>query len=104
MPDLSYTLSANYDAGIASLGVSATGVSSSTDGGGIVYPGGTTFNGNIKVRPLEALELGLNIYNLFNRFDLRGNGGIANSGVNPVVIGGAPVIGRTVTASVRYNF
>ena len=52
----------------------------------------------------DALELGINVYNLFNKFDLRGNGGIANSGVNPVVIGGAPVLGRTVTASVRYNF
>ncbi|MFM2300555.1 MAG: hypothetical protein RLZZ84_291 [Pseudomonadota bacterium] len=104
MPDLSYTVSANYDAGLVGLGVSATGVSSATDSNGNIYPGGTTFNGNVKVRPMEALELGLNLYNLFNKFDLRGNGGIANSGVNPVVIGGAPVLGRTLTASVRYNF
>jgi len=104
MPDLSYTVSANYDAGLVAAGLAATGVSSSTDGNGNVYPGGTTFNGNIKVRPMESLELGLTLYNLFNKLDLRGNGGIANAGVNPVVISGAPVIGRTLTASVRYNF
>jgi outer membrane receptor protein involved in Fe transport len=53
---------------------------------------------------MKDLELGLQVYNVFDTFDLRGNGGIADPTANPVVIGGAPALGRTVSASVRYNF
>ncbi|MCH7630166.1 MAG: TonB-dependent receptor, partial [Proteobacteria bacterium] len=56
------------------------------------------------VYPIDNLELGVQVYNVFNTFDLRGNGGIANLGSNPAVISGAPALGRTVSASVRYNF
>ena len=104
IPDLSYTAGANYDiAEIASVGVNVTGVTSQVNGG-FEYPGGKTFGGNIKVMPLPNIELGMNVYNLFDTFDLRGSGGVSDAGVTPAVIGGAPVLGRTFTASVKYKF
>ena len=105
LPDLTYTLSANYDFNDkVTAGLNATGQTDAIDDAGNVYPAGNTFGAVIRVRPLEKLELGVQVYNLFNKFDLRGNGGISDSSVNPTVIGGAPVVGRTVTATVRYNF
>ncbi len=104
IPDLTYTVNANYDlADTASFGLNATGQSSSFDGVR-VYPGGTVFGGNVRISPVENLELGIQAYNLFNKFDLRGNGGIADNSVTPSVISGAPAIGRTFTASVKYKF
>lgn len=104
LPDLTYTVSANYDFNIVSVGLNASGQSSAFDGGTLVYPGGTTLGGNIRVRPIENLEVGVQAYNLFNRLDLRGNGGVGDGSVSPAVISGAPAIGRTFTASVRYSF
>jgi outer membrane receptor protein involved in Fe transport len=104
IPNLSYTLGAKYALGTqVSVGLDATGVSSEVNGGN-TYPGGTTFNGNIKFSPLKNLEMGADVYNLFNSFDFRGAGGITNAAVTPAVIGGAPVIGRTFTGSVKFKF
>jgi outer membrane receptor protein involved in Fe transport len=105
IPDLVYTLSSNYKFNDSiSAGLNATGQSNAIDGANNKYPGSTTFGAVVRYRPIEKLELGLQVYNLFDKFDLRGNGGIADSSVNPTVIGGAPTIGRTVTASIRYDF
>lgn len=100
IPDLSYSLSANYDiAAIASVGVTAVGQSSTFDGA-LTYPGKTVFNTNLKINPIENLELGLNVYNLFDTYDSRGNGnGTFGGGIT-----GTPVIGRTLTGSVRLSF
>jgi outer membrane receptor protein involved in Fe transport len=104
IPDLSYSLSANYDfAEIASFGVTAVGQSGTFDGT-LEYPGKTIFNTNLKVRPMENLELGLNVYNLFNTYDARGNGvGVFQTG-SPAGITGTPVIGQTFTGSLRFSF
>jgi outer membrane receptor protein involved in Fe transport len=105
IPDLSYTVSANYDiADIVTVGVSATGQTNAIDGGGIEYPGKAVFNGVVRVRPIENLELGIQVYNLFDTFDFRGAGGISDNSVNPVVLGGAPALGRTATVSARFSF
>ena len=53
---------------------------------------------------MKNLELGMQVYNLFNRYDLRGSGGPADLSVSPAVIGTGPALGRTVTGSIRYNF
>ncbi len=100
IPDLSYSLSANYDiAEIASVGVTAVGQSSTFDGA-LTYPGKTIFNTNLKVTPIDNLELGINVYNLFNTYDSRGNGnGTFGGGIT-----GTPVIGRTLTGSIRMSF
>ena len=100
IPDLSYSLSGNYDIGsIASVGVTAVGQSGTFDGG-LKYPGKTLFNTNLKVMPIENLELGINVYNLFNTYDTRGNGNGAFGGG----ITGSPAIGRTLTGSIRFSF
>ncbi|ABD26321.1 TonB-dependent receptor [Novosphingobium aromaticivorans DSM 12444] len=105
IPDLIYTLSANYDVGeIATFGLAVTGQTSAIDSAGYEYPGKAIFNPSLRVYPIRNLELGLQVYNVFDTFDLRGNGGIADASVNPTVISGAPALGRTVSASVRYSF
>ena len=105
MPELSYTVQAGYDFGdMVSLGLNATGQSGIIDDGGRSYPGGAVIGADLAVRPVKNLELGVQVYNLFNRFDLRGSGGPADLSVSPAVIGTGPALGRTITGSVRYSF
>ena len=105
IPDLSYTLSANYDINdMITVGLNTTGQTNAIDFQGNEYPGGAVFGGVLRVSPIENLELGMQVYNLFNKFDLRGNGGIADPSVSPTVISGAPALGRTFTGSVKYKF
>jgi outer membrane receptor protein involved in Fe transport len=100
IPDLSYSLSGNYDfSDMASFGLTAVGQSSTFDGA-LEYPGKTIFNANLKVMPIDNIELGINVYNLFNTYDARGNGnGTFGGGIT-----GTPVIGQTFTGSVRFSF
>jgi outer membrane receptor protein involved in Fe transport len=105
LPDLTYTLSTNYTADMFTLGLAATGQTSVRDDPGNIYPGGTIFNGNVTFRPVKNVEIGLQAYNLFNKLDFRGNGSnVADATVNPIVITGTPVIGRTFTASAKFSF
>lgn len=105
MPDLVYTLQASYDiADVASLGLNVTGQSSIVDDAGRQYPGGAVIGASLRITPLPNVEVGIQAYNLFNRYDLRGSGSIADGSVNPVVIGTGPALGRTLTASVKYSF
>jgi hypothetical protein len=106
LPTLTYTLSANYDNdGMFAAGLAATGQSSVRDDPGNVYPGGIIFNGNVLVRPIKNLELGIQAYNLFNRLDFRGNGSnVADGTVSPIVVTGTPVVGRTFAASAKFKF
>ena len=105
MPDLIYTMQASYDFGdMVTLGVNATGQSNIIDDAGRQYPGGTVVGLDLTVRPLKNLELGVQGYNVFNRYDLRGSGGVADLSVSPAVIGTGPALGQTWTASVKYSF
>lgn len=105
MPDLVYTIQASYDlAEKATLGVNVTGQSSIIDDAGRSYPGGAIIGLNLRVMPMPNIELGINGYNVFNRYDLRGSGGIADASVSPIVIGTGPALGRTWTASIKYSF
>ena len=106
IPDLSYSLSASYDFGdYATLGLSATGQSSIVDDALREYEGKTTFNGSLRVTPIENLQFVLNIYNIFNTYDLRGNGAtLVNGSSTPAIVSGTPVPGRNISASVRLSF
>ncbi len=105
MPDFIYTVQANYDfAEMVTFGVSTTGQSSIIDDAGRSYPGGAVVGVNMAIRPVENLEFGIQGYNVFNRYDLRGSGNLADSSVSPVIIGTSPALGRTWTASVKYSF
>ena len=101
LPDLSYTLSANYDFGdMATFGINTTGQTSVLGDDGNVYPGSATFGAVLQVRPVKNLELGVQAYNLFNKYDLRGAGNRVDNGL----ISGGAALGRTFTGSVRYSF
>lgn len=101
LPDLTYTVSANYDIGeMATVGLNATGQTNVLGDDGNVYPGATTVGANLAVRPVKNLELGVQVYNLFNKYDLRGAGNQVTSGL----ISAGAALGRTVTGSVRYSF
>ena len=106
IPDLSYTLSASYDfSELVTLGASATGQSNVVDDAGRSFEGKAIFNAFVRAHPLENLEVGLNINNLFNTFDIRGNGAnLVNGTSTPALISGTPAPGRYVTGSVRLTF
>ncbi|WP_435418289.1 TonB-dependent receptor [Parerythrobacter aurantius] len=106
IPDLSYSLSASYDFGdLATFGLSATGQSSVVDDALREFEGKTTFNASLRINPMENLQFGLNVYNIFNTYDLRGNGAtLVNGGVTPAIVSGTPVPGRNISASVRLSF
>ncbi len=105
LPDLIYTVQANYDFNdLVGFGVSASGQSNIIDDGGRSYPGGAVIGVNLTIHPMENLEFGIQGYNVFNRYDLRGSGNIADGSVTPVVIGTGPALGRTWTASVKLGF
>ncbi|PKB13477.1 outer membrane receptor protein involved in Fe transport [Novosphingobium kunmingense] len=105
MPDLVYTVQANYDIlDAATLGLNVTGQTSIIDDAGRQYPGGAVVGVNLRVMPLSNIELGIQGYNVFNRYDLRGSGNIADGSTSPIVLGTGPALGRTWTASVKYSF
>ncbi|MBU6268329.1 MAG: TonB-dependent receptor [Sphingomonadales bacterium] len=106
IPDLSYTLAANYNVTRQlSLGADLTGVTSTLDGAGNQWPGGTVFGANVKIRPVDNLQIGVNVYNLFNKLTPLGPAGTDFSTGGGGFIGGiSPVLGRSFTASAKFNF
>jgi outer membrane receptor protein involved in Fe transport len=103
LPDLSYTLSANYDIGeMATFGINTSGQTGTLGDDGNNYPGSATVGAVLRVRPVNNLELGIQAYNLFNKYDLRGPGNLADAAAG--VIGGGATLGRTFTGSIRYSF
>ncbi|MGB7655511.1 MAG: TonB-dependent receptor plug domain-containing protein [Novosphingobium sp.] len=105
MPNLIYTVQASYDVGdMVTVGLNATGQTNIIDDAGRSYPGGVVLGVDFAVRPLPNLELGVQGYNVFNRYDLRGSGGVADLSVSPAVIGTNPALGQTWTASIKYSF
>lgn len=106
IPDLSYTISASYDvADLATLGLSATGQTNIVDDAGRSFAGKTTFNASVRAYPLENFEVALNVNNLFNTFDIRGNGATLVNAAGPdALISGTPAPGRYITASARLKF
>ena len=105
MPNLIYTVQASYDVGEAvTFGMNATGQTNVIDDAGRSYPGGVILGVDLAVRPLPNLELGVQGYNVFNRYDLRGSGGVADLSVSPAVISTGPALGQTWSASIKYSF
>ena len=110
-PKWTYFVSPSYDMGFAAVGLSATGQSDSYISGNIAAPGSTFVNGFVKLRPVKDLELGLNGNNLFNTLGYRANNGsLAVVGPAPGLLAGqaiidnSAVLGRTLTAALRYHF
>ncbi len=106
IPDLSYTVAADYRVtDMVSFGGTLTGVTSTLDGGGIQWPGGSIVGANVKIRPVEHLEIGLSAYNLFNKLTPLGPAGTDFAQGGGRFIGGiSPALGRNFNASVRLTF
>jgi len=105
MPKLIYTVSAEYNViEPLGLGLSTTGNSTYTDGNNYSWPGSQVFNGFIHYRPLPNLQLGLQAYNLLNKFDVRASGSISDASVTPAVASVTPAIGRTTMATIKLSF
>jgi outer membrane receptor protein involved in Fe transport len=104
IPSLTYTGLVSYDvADKGTLGLSFNGQSSTPGGDGNSYPGSTVFGAFVKVRPVSRIELGLDVYNLFNSYALQGAAGFVG-GSNNTLINAQPTTGRSVRASLRFNF
>jgi len=107
LPDFLWVVSPSYDAGIAAFGVSVNGQTSTrTDDFNLYTVKGSTFvNGFLTVRPVERVELGLNVNNLFDKLGFRGGGNLFPVlSATQAVFNNTALYGRTVTGSVRYRF
>lgn len=111
MPKWTWLVSPSYDAGVAAIGVSASGQSNFLVSGGYIAPGRTFVNGYVKVRPADKLEVSFNVNNLFNTLGYRANNGsiavgpgAAGLGANQAIFDNSAMLGRTMTAAVRYKF
>lgn len=106
-PVFIYSVSPSYDMGIAAIGFSANGQSSTLDDESNTprhsIPGQSFVNGFVKVRPMKGLEVGINANNLFNTLGYRGAGSLSTvNGVN--IFSNSAVLGRTFTGSINYKF
>lgn len=105
IPDLSYTLAANYNVSdAASVGANVTGVTSTVDNNGLQYPGAAVFGANVKYSPIKNLQLGMNVQNLFNTLSAMGPAGVASNTSTTAIINLSSLIGRTFTATARFSF
>jgi len=104
IPEFQYSVAASYDVNQwLSGGLSLSGQTEIINGGR-TWEGVNTFNGFVRVRPFENIVLGLDAYNLFDEIAFREGGGIADESGVPIVGSGSSVLGRTVRASVTYEF
>ena len=89
----------------ASVGFDLAGTSSVRGGDSIVYPGSAVVSANLKVTPMPNLQLGLNVYNLFNSYALLGGAASTNGVTSGAFVGSASFTnGRSVTASAKFSF
>lgn len=104
IPEFQYSLAANYDLNqYLSGGLSLSGQTELINGGR-TWEGVNTFSGFVRVRPMDNIVIGLDAYNLFDEIAFRGGGGISDESGVPIVGSGGSVLGRTVRASVTYEF
>jgi outer membrane receptor protein involved in Fe transport len=107
LPEFLFVVSPSYDAGVVAFGVSVNGQTSTKSDDFNLYTitGSTFVNGFLTVRPVDRVELGLNVNNLFDKLGFRGGGTL-----NPILSSSSAVFsntalyGRTVTGSIRYRF
>lgn len=103
-PALIWQLTPEYDSGLFSLGASLVGTTGSyaQDVNLLKMPGYVTVGLFARLRPVERVELGLNVSNLFDKLALVNvaDGSIPATGVTY----GNVLAGRRATASVRFFF
>ena len=93
-----------FETGQFTLGANVIGITSSyaQDSNLLKMPGFTVVNGFVQFRPADRVQLMVNAANLFN---VTGFFEISQSSVPANGLGsGRAINGRTVSASLRYNF
>ena len=102
--DLVYQATAQYDADMFTLGANVVGTTNSftQDSNLLKLPGFTQVNAFVAVRPVDRIEIGLNAQNLFNSngFTEAEEGAIPGNNI----VRARSIAGRTVLASVRFDF
>ncbi len=92
----------SYSIKKAELGVSVNGQTSTLGGDGNTYPASALFGLFAKVRPAEHIQLGLDVYNLFNSYAAQGTANFVGGSTSLLNAGVAQ--GRAVKGSVRFSF
>lgn len=103
-PDFIFQLTPQYDSKLATVGFNLVGTTSSfaQDTNGLKMPGFTVVNAFLQYRPIDRVQLMLNVNNLF---DTIGFYDIAQNAVPANGIGwGRAINGRTVSTSLRFDF
>lgn len=102
--DFVYQATAQYDADQFTLGANVVGTSESftQDNNDLILPAFAQVNAFLAFRPIDRVELGLNAQNLFNStgFTEAEEGSIPANGI----VRARSIAGRTVLASVRFDF
>jgi outer membrane receptor protein involved in Fe transport len=102
--DLVFQSSAQYEADIFTIGVNAVGTTDSftQDNNDLKLPGYTQVNAFAAIRPVDNVEVSLNVNNLFNTegFTEAEEGSIPGNNI----VRARSIVGRTVSASVRFDF
>ncbi len=103
IPDLTFTISASYEFNEQlSAGINVSGETDVINPARQETDGSETWGANVKYKPVENLELGLNVYNLLDDYSVRG-GAFADQPADGVITGG-PTLGRTTRASIKVLF
>lgn len=102
--DFVYQATAQYDADMFTVGANVVGTSESftQDNNDLILPAYAQVNAFLAFRPIERIELGLNATNLFNSegYTEAEEGSIPANGL----VRARSIAGRTVLASVRFDF
>jgi len=102
--DLVYQATAQYDSRLFTLGANFVGTTDSftQDNNQLKLPAFAQVNAFLAVRPIDRVEIGLNAANLFNAtgFTEAEEGSIPANGI----VRARSIAGRTVLASVRFDF
>lgn len=102
--DLVYQATAQYDADQFTLGANIVGTTESftQDNNDLILPAFAQVNAFVAFRPIDRVEVGLNAQNLFNAtgFTEAEEGSIPANGL----VRARSIAGRTVLASVRFDF
>ncbi len=102
--DFVYQVTPQYSTDLFTIGANIVGTTESfaQDNEGLILPGFTQVNAFLSIRPIERVQLSLNANNLFNTegFTESEEGSIPANGI----VRARSISGRTVSASVRFEF
>jgi outer membrane receptor protein involved in Fe transport len=104
IPNFTYTGLFSYDImSRGEIGISLDGQSRVLGGDGNTYPGSLIVGAFFKVEPVKNLQLGLNVYNLFNSYADPGAAGFIG-GTNNTLVNAAVAQGVAVKVSAKLSF